>query len=255
MKQWYDGKGTVERNFNVGDKVLALLPIPGTPLSARYSGPYVVSKKLGQVNYVIDTPDRRKSTQHCHVNMLKEYHDRAEATLSYADLSKAFDHVEIGNKCSMAMSGDIKCKDNPVDGNYEFDVDVSPKMNNSEWIRNIEEKVQHLSVSQRNDIKQLIHEFQNIFPDSPPKTSWIKHDVDVGGVRPIKQHPYRVNPVKDAAMAKEVDYMLKHDIIEPSSSSWSSPCILVAKPDGSNKFVTDFRRVYRYTTLYCLYDS
>ena len=200
--------------------------------------PYVVSKKLGEVNYVIDTTDRRKSTQHCHVKMLK-------ATLSYADLSKAFDHVEIENKCSMAMSGDIKCKDNPVDGNYEFD--VSPKMNNSEWIRNIDEKVQHLSVSQRNDRKQLIHEFQDIFPDSPPKTSWIKHDVDVGDVRPIKQHPYRVNPVKDAAMAKEVDYLLKHDIIEPSSSSWSSPCILVAKPDGSNRFVTDFRRVNSVT--------
>ena len=36
------------------------------------------------------------------------------------------------------MSGDIKCKDNPVDGNYELDVDVSPKMNNSEWIRIID---------------------------------------------------------------------------------------------------------------------
>ena len=44
--------------------------------------------------------------------MLKEYHDRAEATLSYADLSKTFDDVEIESKCSMAMSGDIKCKDN-----------------------------------------------------------------------------------------------------------------------------------------------
>ena len=82
------------------------------------------------MNYVIDTPDRRKSTQHCHVNMLKEYHDRAEATLWYADLSKAFDPVEIENKCSMAMNGDIKCEDNPVDSNYEFDVDVSLKMNN-----------------------------------------------------------------------------------------------------------------------------
>ena len=49
MKQWYDGKGTVERILNVSDKVLALLPIPGTPLSARYSGPCVVSKKLGQL--------------------------------------------------------------------------------------------------------------------------------------------------------------------------------------------------------------
>ena len=65
------------------------------------------------MNYVIDTPDRRKLTQHCHVNMLKEYHDRAEATLSYADLSKTFDHVEIENKCSMAMSSAIKCEDKP----------------------------------------------------------------------------------------------------------------------------------------------
>ena len=37
--------------------------------------------------------------------------------------------------------------------------------------------------------------------------------------------------------------MLKHDMIEPSSISWSSQCILVAKPDGSNRSVTDFRRV------------
>ena len=33
-----------------------------------------------------------------------------------------------------------------------------------------------------------------------------------------------MNPMKDADM---VDYMLKHDIIKPSSSSWSSPCILL----------------------------
>ena len=51
--------------------------------------------------------------------------------MSYDDLSKIFDHVEIENKCSMAMSGDNKCKDNPelpqnVDGNYEFDFAVSP---------------------------------------------------------------------------------------------------------------------------------
>ena len=52
-----------------------------------------------------------------------------------------------------------------------------------------------------------------------------------------------MNPVKGAAIAKKVDYMLKHNIIEPSSCSWGSPCILVAKPNGSNRFVTDFRRV------------
>ncbi|XP_050402703.2 retrovirus-related Pol polyprotein from transposon 297 isoform X1 [Patella vulgata] len=37
--------------------------------------------------------------------------------------------------------------------------------------------------------------------------------------------------------------MLENDIIEPSYSDWSSPCILVPKPDKSYRFCTDFRKV------------
>ena len=41
--------------------------------------------------------------------------------------------------------------------------------------------------------------------------------------------------------------MLQNNIIEPSKSEWSSPCILVPKPDGSFRFVTDFRKVNQCT--------
>ena len=44
-------------------------------------------------------------------------------------------------------------------------------------------------------------------------------------------------------MRKEVNYMLKNEIIELSSSSWSSPCVLVPKSDGTLCFCTNFRKV------------
>ena len=75
MKFHYDVKAQ-DRNFEPRDKVLALLPIPGTSLQARYYGPYTVDKKLSDVNYIVNTPGRPKRKQLCHINMLKKYIDR-----------------------------------------------------------------------------------------------------------------------------------------------------------------------------------
>ena len=72
MKRWYD-ENAKERKFMPGDRVLALLPIPGKPLQARYYGPYTVDKQISDVNYVFNTPGRRKQKQLGHVNMLKQY--------------------------------------------------------------------------------------------------------------------------------------------------------------------------------------
>ena len=67
---------------------------------------------------------------------------------------------------------------------------------------------------------------------------------------PIKQHPYRVNPIKLQFLRKEIEYMLQHGIIEPSQSKWSSPCILVPKKDGTYHFCTDFRKVNWLSAMY-----
>ena len=75
MKTWYD-KRAKSRHFNIGDQVLVLLPIPRQPLQARYFGPYTIVKKVSDVDYIVDTPDRRKSQRLCHVNMLKKYKGR-----------------------------------------------------------------------------------------------------------------------------------------------------------------------------------
>ena len=59
IKNRYD-QNPKGRTFKPGDKLLALLPIPGRPLQARYFGPYFVDKKMSDLNYVLQTPDRRK---------------------------------------------------------------------------------------------------------------------------------------------------------------------------------------------------
>ena len=81
MKMWYDKKAQ-KRTFKVGEKVLALLPLPRQPLQARFCGPYVVTRKVGDVNYIIHTPDRRRTERLCHVNMLKRYFEKEVAKVA-----------------------------------------------------------------------------------------------------------------------------------------------------------------------------
>ena len=52
----------------------------------------------------------------------------------------------------------------------------------------------------------------------------------------MKQHLYRMNPVKQQIL-REVQYLLDNDLMEPSQSEWSSPCILVPKPGGHFAYV------------------
>ncbi len=44
-------------------------------------------------------------------------------------------------------------------------------------------------------------------------------------------------------MQEEMAYLLEHGFAVPSSSSWSSPCLLVPKSDGKFRFCTDYRKV------------
>lgn len=76
MKSHYDRK-TVARTFAPGDQVLVLVPGWGDKLGSRFCGPYPVVKQVGDLNYVVGTPDRRSKTRLCHLNSLKAYVDRA----------------------------------------------------------------------------------------------------------------------------------------------------------------------------------
>ena len=71
----------VRQKSKPGDRVLVLFPVVGNPLQAKYTGPYKVVKKISDTNYLVKTPDRRKETQVCHINMLKAYHEKPKPEL------------------------------------------------------------------------------------------------------------------------------------------------------------------------------
>ena len=60
-------------------------------------------------------------------------------------------------------------------------------------LSNLKDKLHHLSASKQDEI---ISDFTVLFPDVSGRTECVFHDVDVGDVKPIKQHPYRVNTIK-----------------------------------------------------------
>lgn len=114
-------------------------------------------------------------------------------------------------------------------------------------LENLESFLSHLSDSARKDILDLIEANLLLFSDHPRQTSVLFHDIVVEVDKPLKQHAYRVNPTKRILMQQEVEYLVKHGLAEPSNSAWSSPCILVPKPDNTPRFCTDFRKVNAVT--------
>ena len=239
MKVWYDRKAK-SRCFEPGDRVLVLFPVVGNPLQAKYSGPYKVVKKISDTNYLVKTPDRHKETQVCHINMLKAYHEKPKPELMTLNNRLGLESPTHSKDCV----GQVAEKEEDTESEVRLGNDQQPiKLQNSQILNDLGTKLSHLPLVQRKELAEVITQYREVFPDVPSKTNLIEHDVDVGDSAPIKQHPYRVSPMKKELLDKEVQYMLKNDIIEESQSNWSSPCILVPKHDGGFRFCTDFRKV------------
>ncbi len=242
MKRNFDRKA-VTRSFMPGDSVLVFLPVPGSSLSVSFFGPYEVKEKINETNYVIGTPDRKRKTRICHVNMLKLYHARVSSETNTKAVKSPV--LSVAAVTEMRPVTDSISEDDGVI--FRNVPQANVRLMNSEILKDLSSYFKNLNEHQKNDLIQLISEFKCLFKDVPTLINVLPHDIDVKDARPIKQHAYRVNPVKRSVMRQEVDYLLENGLAKSSCSPWSSPCILVPKPDGSFRFCTDFRKVNAVT--------
>ena len=103
-----------------------------------------------------------------------------------------------------------------------------------------------LNPEQRSAAERLLMEFKDLFSKTSGdvgRTKDTQHRIDTGNHPPIKQHPRRLPFAKQEEVSKLLTEMEQNDIIEPSTSPWASPIVLVRKKDGSTRFCVDYRRL------------
>jgi hypothetical protein len=63
----------------------------------------------------------------------------------------------------------------------------------------------------------------------------------------VNVKPYRYSPTQKDEIERQVKEMLINGVIQPSSSPFASPVLLVKKKDGSWRFCVDYRHLNAIT--------
>ncbi|GFX00478.1 retrovirus-related Pol polyprotein from transposon 412 [Trichonephila clavipes] len=103
-----------------------------------------------------------------------------------------------------------------------------------------------LSPNRKSSAERLFQEFEDVFSRNSSDighTTVTQHRIDTADHPPIKQHPRRLPFAKQEEVGTLLREMQENDIIEPPSSPWASPIVLVRKKDGSTRFCVDYRKL------------
>ena len=209
QKLWYD-RNARSREFDPNDQVLVLLPTSTSKFLAQWQGPYRVIRRTGSVDYEIDMGDHHRRYRIFHVNMLKKW--CAPVVTSY-----------LGDEGTEEADDILTWRD---------------EADEEELIINEE-----LAVQQKLELQELLGKYDATLQSTPGKTTLTEHRIDVGQSQPVRLPPYRLPHAYRETIKAELRDMEECGVIEPSSSEWASPVVLVKKKDGSNRFCVDYRRL------------
>jgi len=104
-----------------------------------------------------------------------------------------------------------------------------------------------LSNEQKEEVTSLLSDFTDLFTDVPKVSNLGKHSIQVTRSEPIRSKAYPLPFATREAVDKELDAMLASGVIEPSTTSYASPIVVVKKHDGSNRICIDFRKLNKIT--------
>ncbi|GAU15122.1 hypothetical protein TSUD_08600 [Trifolium subterraneum] len=99
-------------------------------------------------------------------------------------------------------------------------------------------------------IESILTKFESLFntPTSLPPTRPVDHKINLPNTaNPVSVRPYRYPHFQKNEIELQIKEMLANGLIQPSSSAFSSPVLLVRKKDGSWRFCVDYRALNAIT--------
>lgn len=101
-----------------------------------------------------------------------------------------------------------------------------------------------LAAHQREDLFCLLKRYRSTFAfnqDELGSCNLVEVTIETSDEIPVHKAPYRVSSEQHRIIQEQIAEMLKNNVIRESRSSYSSPVVLVKKPDNSWRFCVDFR--------------
>ena len=216
-----------KREFKIGSRVLVLKPTSHNKLLMQWQGPFKVISKERDNDYKIDINGRLRLY---HANMLKEYIERSETG----------SEDEEPDDCMLAVMSIIE--DDPEN---EYDITIQKELP-SETYLNVDINPD-LEECHKQRVIELVEEFKDIFSDQPKITNLGEHEIRLTSIEPVRSKPYPLPYAMRDKLDKEIERMMDMGVIEKSTSAYSSPVVMVNKPDGSIRVCCDYRKLNKVT--------
>ena len=222
-------KHAKEKEFQVGEQVIVLLPDSSSKVMSKWLGPGVVLQKRKPQSYLVEL--ERGQKRWLHASKLRRYHVRVNQALV--------------NNCSIIYEADEEFGTIPVvTTETQLDVDFPSARVNPE-------KLAHLSAEQRAQLLALLDEFKEVFSDKPGLCNVGEHEINVtDDFVPKRLKAYRIPELLKPEVARQIQQLLDWGFIRPSSSSMASPVVVVLKGrHGQNgvRICVDYKYLNKYT--------
>src|SRR5581483_1968353 len=97
---------------------------------------------------------------------------------------------------------------------------------------------------QVSTLEKLLRQNQDLFAKDMSElqqTNIGEHKIITEDVHPIKRRAYRTSPKENDFIHNEIEEMLQQEFIQPSTSPWSFPVVVVRKKNGKLRFCVNYK--------------